>query len=142
MAEGIFLDMLEREGLSNRVEVDSAGTASYHIGELPDHRMRETARSQNIELVRTARQFVADDFHRFDYIMAMDNSNYDDIMYLKPDGDVRAKVVLMREFDELDKGASVPDPYYGGQRGFQEVFDILHRSNAEFLRVFREEFRL
>ena len=68
MAEGIFLDLLETEGLSHAVEVDSAGTASYHIGELPDHRMRDTARKNGIELVRRARQFVAEDFHEFDHI--------------------------------------------------------------------------
>ena len=142
MAEGIFLDLLETEGLSHAVEVDSAGTASYHIGELPDHRMRDTARKNGIELVRRARQFVAEDFHEFDHILAMDSSNYRDIMYLKPQGDTRAKVHLMREFDQMDKGGSVPDPYYGGQGGFDEVFDILMRSNSEFLRMLRNETKL
>lgn len=137
MAEGIFLDLVEKFGLENEIDVDSAGTASYHIGELPDPRMRETAKKNGIHLVRTARQFVAEDFHNFDYILAMDDSNYDNIMSLKPDGDCRGEVFLMREFDDLDKGASVPDPYYGGQNGFDEVFDILQRSNEEFLRFMR-----
>lgn len=139
MAEGIFLSLLEENGLMDSVEVDSAGTASYHIGELPDHRMRATAEKNGIKLVRRARQFVAEDFHEFDYILAMDQSNYQDIMYLRPPGDTRAKVMLMREFDELNRGAHVPDPYYGGQNGFDEVFDILTRSNREFLSVMRSE---
>jgi protein-tyrosine phosphatase len=133
MAEGIFIDLIEKSGLSKSVEIDSAGTASYHIGELPDHRMRDTARKNGIELVRTARQFVASDFSEFDYILAMDSSNLNDMLSLKPDGQTKAQVFLMREFDELEKGASVPDPYYGGLNGFDEVYDILLRSNTAFL---------
>jgi protein-tyrosine phosphatase len=139
MAEGIFLDLLEEEGLDNSVEVDSAGTASYHIGELPDHRMRDTAKKNGIELTRKARQFVSRDFNEFDYILAMDSSNYEDMMSLKPDGEVRAQVFLMREFDAVQKGASVPDPYYGGPDGFDVVFDILLRSNTEFLKFMNSQ---
>jgi protein-tyrosine phosphatase len=137
MAEGIFLDLVENNNLEDEIEVDSAGTASYHIGELPDPRMRDTAIKNGINLVRPARQFVADDFYNFDYILAMDDSNFDNIMSLKPNEEHRAEVFLMREFDEQNKGAGVPDPYYGGLGGFDEVFDILQRSNEEFLRFIR-----
>lgn len=133
MAEGVFLDLIEKNNVADQFEVDSAGTAAYHVGELPDPRMRETALKNGIRLTRTARQFVSDDFLEFDYILAMDSSNYENMMRIKPAGDVRAKVLMMREFDKFHKGAGVPDPYYGGLKGFDDVFDILLRSNEAFL---------
>lgn len=133
MAEGIFLDLIEKKEISNDFFVDSAGTGAYHVGELPDNRMREIAYSHGILLTSKARQFIKEDFNEFDYILAMDESNFKNIIKLQPKNP-NAEVILMRNFDEkaiIDK--NVPDPYYGGIDGFEEVYQILLRSNQKFL---------
>lgn len=133
MAEGIFLDLIEKKEIFDDFFVDSAGTGAYHVGELPDNRMRETAYSHGILLKSRARQFVKEDFNEFDYILAMDESNFKNIMKLQPKNP-RAKVILMRDFDkEVKNDKNVPDPYYGGIHGFEEVYQILTRSNKKFL---------
>ncbi len=117
--------LLEREGLLGQIEVDSAGTAAHHVGERADGRARQTATRRGLTLTSIARQFVADDFGQFDYVLAMDQENYDDLLELAPDEQGRSRLHLFRCFDpESEKGASVPDPYYGGPGGFNEVFDI------------------
>ena len=134
MAEGVFIDLLKRQNLSHQIYCESAGTAAYHSGELPDSRMRDTARKHGIELTSRARQVEESDLHEFDYVLAMDKANYHNIMALtnQPDN-IKAKVMLMREFDQEDKGGEVPDPYYGGVDGFENVYRILKRSNEHFL---------
>lgn len=117
--------LLENEGLTEQIEVDSAGTAAHHVGERADPRARQTATQRGLELTSIARQFVVEDFARSDYVLAMDQDNYDNLLALAPDEEGRSKLYLFRSFDsESEKGASVPDPYYGGPGGFDEVFDI------------------
>jgi len=117
--------LVERTGLAGEITVDSAGTAAYHAGERADSRSRQTARSRGFELESRARQFRAEDFGRFDYVVAMDASNYDNLVALAPSRAAGAKVSLLRAFDPATpNGADVPDPYYGGPRGFDDVFDI------------------
>jgi protein-tyrosine phosphatase len=111
---------------NDSVVTDSAGTSSYHIGASPDARMRKTAKANgvNIDDLR-ARQFVQADFNEFDLIYAMDSSNYNNIISLARNQEDKDKVKLI--LNEVNPGANhaVPDPYYGGDEGFQEVFDLL-----------------
>ena len=132
LAEGIFQSKLEEEGLSDIFKVDSCGTAAYHVGSSPDPRSAANARQNGIELDHSARQFRASDFEQFDYILAMDRSNLRNIKSLEA-GTSGFQLSLMRDFDPEDRGADVPDPYYGGERGFQEVFEILDRSTDNLL---------
>lgn len=146
MAEGSFLKLVEERGLTDKIFCDSAGTSSYHIGELADPRMRKKAKEYQIELVHKARQLVKEDFEKFDYIMAMDGKNYHNIRLLadKTGGELLScKVLKMRIFDPLeDSEADVPDPYYGGEDGFQEVYEIVKRCNEAFLEHLIKEHKL
>lgn len=117
--------LIEREGLSDRIVCDSAGTSSYHIGSPPDRRMAAAARKQGIELVGAARQFQRQDFAEFDLILAMDRDNYRDILSLDPQGKYADKVRLMCDFCTRHDLKEVPDPYYGGPAGFDRVIDLL-----------------
>lgn len=134
MAEGLMAEKIEKRGLAH-LKVDSSGTSAYHLGELPDERMRQTARQRGIELTSRARQFAEDDFEAFDYIIAMDKHNKQNILKLAEKESHRDKVYLMRDFDEQAPGADVPDPYFGGQRGFDEVYEILDRSTEKLLEM-------
>ena len=124
-AENIMNHLIQQRGLSDRIQCDSAGTSSYHIGSPPDRRMTAAAREQGIELVGAARQFMPDDFERFDRILAMDRDNYRDILSLDRDGRYRSKVQMMCRFCHHHRDREVPDPYYGGPEGFNYVIDLL-----------------
>lgn len=138
-AEGVFLELVRRAGLSDRVAVDSAGTAAYHVGELPDARSREHAAFRGLELVSRARQFQTTDFDRFDYVLAMDQQNYRDLVALRSMArNAEVHLGLFRDFDPTaPRGSSVPDPYYGGKSGFEEVLDQCERAAEGLLRVVR-----
>ncbi|NJM98666.1 MAG: low molecular weight phosphotyrosine protein phosphatase [Phormidesmis sp. RL_2_1] len=123
-AENIMNHLIEQRQLSDRVSCDSAGTASYHIGSAPDQRMAAAAMRQGVTLKGQARQFTAADFETFDLILAMDRSNYSDILALAAD-EHRHKVKLMCEFCRHHSEAEVPDPYYGGEAGFDYVIELL-----------------
>ncbi len=143
MAEGLFLHLIQEEGIADRFEVDSAGTAGYHVGEPADSRMRETAQSHGVHLPSRARKFIAEDLDRFDYVLPMDRSNLQNIERLNhPYADNKAKVVMMRDYDPKPGDGNVPDPYYGGRDGFENVYQILLRSNQEFLKQIREEYQI
>ncbi|MES2778630.1 MAG: low molecular weight protein-tyrosine-phosphatase [Bacteroidota bacterium] len=132
MAHGIFQCMVDDAGLSDQIVVDSAGTTSYHIGELPDKRARQTCQERGVKLTHRARAFSKDDFEAFDYILAMDKQNLLNIQKLEP-AQHNASVKLMRAYDAKKPNADVPDPYFGGMDGFVEVYDMLERSCAELL---------
>ncbi len=113
-------------GLEDEVVIDSAGTGAWHVGHAPDARARAEARRRGVAMEGSARQFGPGDFARFDLVVAMDAQNAADLRALAPDAAARAKVRLMREFDaHAPHRAEVPDPYYGGDDGFAEVFDML-----------------
>jgi protein-tyrosine phosphatase len=113
--------------LDGAVEVESAGTGNWHVGDPPDPRSVAAARERGVELAGEARQVGPEDFERFDLLVAMDRSNRDDLLRLAPDESARAKVRLLRELGEgLDE--DVPDPYYGGEDGFADVVAIVERN--------------
>jgi protein-tyrosine phosphatase len=124
-AEGIMRTLVSQQGLDDHIEVESAGTGTWHLGELADGRARATAKARGVTLDRRAQQFTQDSFDRFDYVLVMDEDIQKTIRRLSPAAADHEKVHVLRAFDpESPKGARVPDPYYGGQDGFDEVFDI------------------
>jgi protein-tyrosine phosphatase len=136
-AEGVMRRLVADARLEGRVRIDSAGTGNWHVGEAPDTRARHEAKRRGYELTGRARQFQHEDFDQFDHVIAMDRSNLENIERLAPDGNARAKVRLLREFDpESPPGAEVPDPYYEG--GFDEVLDICERACGGLLAHLRE----
>ena len=124
-AENIMNHLLEQRGLTSQISCDSAGTSSYHIGSPPDSRMNAAAKKRGIQLVGSARQFTADDFEEFDLILAMDDSNYRNILALDTAGQYRSKVKRMCDFCQQHPDREVPDPYYGGADGFDYVINLL-----------------
>lgn len=125
-AENIMRDLIERNGLSDQIVCDSAGTCSDHVGEPPDQRMNVAAMEKlGICLRGCSRQFHSSDFHSFDLILAMDRENYEDIRDLDTAGQYSHKVRLMCEFTSKFTVEEVPDPYYGGSEGFNLVIDLL-----------------
>ena len=126
MAECVFTHKVRERGLSEDYVLDSAGVAGYHIGELPDRRMREHAWQRGYRMESRARQVCADDFWEFDYILAMDDSNYENLFRLAPNRDYHVKIYRFREFLRQHKEWShIPDPYYEGHEGFELVLDLL-----------------
>jgi len=124
-AENIMNFLVEKEGLKDKIICDSAGTSSYHIGSPPDGRMRIAARKRGIELKGKARQLEEFDLEFYDLILAMDKSNYQDILRLDRKGQYRDKIKLMCDFATEHSDQEVPDPYYGGESGFDYVIDLL-----------------
>ncbi len=124
-AEGIMNHLIQQRGLAGQIICDSAGTSSYHIGSPPDQRMTGAASKQGIKLAGQARQFELSDFEEFDLILAMDQENYRNILALDRPGTYKHKVKLMCEFCRSHGDREVPDPYYGGESGFDYVIDLL-----------------
>ena len=143
IAEGVFRDLVEKASLSDAIRCDSAGTASYHIGSLPDRRMRQIAQQKGLDLRHKSRKLAGDDFYVFDYIVAMDVANFEDIrnqsyrssgFYFPED-----RLFLYRQFDpqvqasDAPEDFNVPDPYYEDIAAFEEVYDIVERCGANLL---------
>jgi len=140
LAEGIFRALLREEGLDAAVEVDSAGTGAWHVGEAPDPRSRDVARRNGIALQGTARRVGPSDLDRFEWVVAMDRKNLRDLERLGDEAGGAPRLHLLREFDpEADGDLDVPDPYYGGPDGFDRVYQMLDRSCRSLLRSVREE---
>ena len=132
LAEAIFKDKLVKRGISGQIEADSCGTSNYHIGSTPDDRTMHNALKNGVIIHHKARQLSSNDLEEFTYILAMDRSNHRNIISLDKEARHHEKILLMRSFDPVS-GDEVPDPYYGGEEGFQEVFEILDRSTEAFL---------
>jgi protein-tyrosine phosphatase len=125
-AEGVMRRLLEEAGLTDRVEVESAGTGGWHVGEPPDERATLAARRRGVTLAGAARQVRAADFRDFDLLIAMDRANLRELLAAAPDEEAAERVRLLREFDPASSGdLDVPDPYYGGDRGFETVLDMV-----------------
>ena len=130
LAEGIM-----RSKLSEDFIVDSAGTGGWHAGELPDKRSIATAKNRGLDITnQRARQFKRSDFDTFDHIFVMDNSNYKDVLALAPNEEAKSKVKLILNEIFPNENVDVPDPYYGGQDGFENVFDMLDQACEEIAR--------
>ena len=137
-AEGVFRSVAEQEGVE--VEIESAGTGDWHVGGPPDDRATAAAAARGIELEGAARQVDPADFDSFDLIVAMDRQNAADLQSVAPDGDAAAKIRLLREWDPEAAGdLDVPDPYYGGPDGFEEVLDLVERSGRGLLEELRSK---
>jgi len=138
-AEGVFQHLVNERGLQAYFYVDSAGTSAYHIGEAANSKSRKTAKEHGIELRSRARRFELGDLKEFDLIVAMDRENLENIKALDPSGFYEEKVILLREYDSAPGDGEVPDPYYGGMNGFQNVFDIVKRSCENLLDELEEK---
>ena len=125
-AEGVFRQRVRAAGLEERIRIDSAGTADWHAGKQPDRRSCQAAARRGYDLaVLRARQVQVEDFHRFDLILAMDPDNLAHLRALRP-ADARAELdLLLRRFG---LGQAVPDPYHGGEEGFEQVLDLIEQA--------------
>ena len=137
-AEGVFRQLVNNAGLQHLIEVDSAGTHSYHIGSDPDRRSQATARARGVDLSPLrARRFESDDFYRFDYVIGMDRENQLKMEAIRP-ADSDRPVHLMLEFsDKYHQQREVPDPYFGDD-GFDLVFDMVEDASLGLLAQIRE----
>lgn len=120
--------LVAREGLGEEIEIDSAGTGAWHVGDPPDRRSTETAAKRGIVMTGAARQVADADFDTYDLILAADEQNVAALRGRAPDAEAAAKVRLLREFDpkSVESGdLEVPDPYYGGPDGFEHVLDLV-----------------
>lgn len=124
-AEGVMLNLLIERGLQHEFVIDSAGTSSYHQGDLPDTRMRKHAQKRGYDLVHRSRPVKVEDFYEFDYIIGMDDQNIADLRELSPSPEETKKVHRMVEFITYHDVTHIPDPYYGGAEGFELVLDLL-----------------
>ncbi len=137
LAHGLFEDLVEKEGLSDVIVVDSAGTHAYHVGEQPDPRSQQTALRHGIDLSgQRARRVAGTDFDRFDYILAMDQDNFS-ILDDKCPEEHRHKLSLFMEFAPERPEREVPDPYYGGPDGFDRVYDMVETASIGLLQEIR-----
>lgn len=130
-AEGVMRHMLRESDLHESVDVESAGTGGWHVGHPPDERASSAAGRRGIALESQAQRFIVEHFDDFDLILAMDRQNLADVRSLAPHADHEGKVALLREFDPEAIAAGdleVPDPYYGGEQGFEDVLDMIERA--------------
>lgn len=128
MAEAIFLRIIEHENTAKQVEIDSAGLLDYHQGELPDNRMRYHAGKRGYTLTHRSRPVKKTDFEHFDWIIGMDEQNIRGLKQLASNPFQVAKIHLMTDFCQQIKATHVPDPYYGGDQGFENVIDLLENA--------------
>jgi protein-tyrosine phosphatase len=132
-AENIMNSLIEAAELTSKIQCDSAGTSSYHIGSSPDRRMAACLKQRHLPAIGNARQFERSDFEEFDLILAMDKDNYRQILSLDRRGRYGDKVKLMGSYARYHQLQEVPDPYYGGQDGFDRVIDLLLDACTELL---------
>jgi len=138
-AHGVFQALVEKEGMSDIIEVDSAGTHAYHEGEPPDSRAQETARRRGFDLsTQRARRAIREDFHVYDYIVAMDQDNFHHLYRLSPEG-MEEKIQLLMDYAPSFRTREVPDPYYGGTAGFERVFDMVEAAAEGLLNEIRQK---
>ena len=142
-AEALFIKEIKVRGIEDRFLVDSAGTGSWHVGKKADSRMRLAAKDRGINITSKARQINKNDFHQFHYILTMDDSNYKNVIGLKNSEPIsdNCQVRKIQEFANSFYEKEVPDPYFGGEEGFDYVLDILIDSTGGFLdHIFKNHF--
>lgn len=128
LAEGVFQHLVEKAGLADRFDIDSAGTGAWHVGERPDARAEMVAVQHGVHLGSRARQITDDDLKRFDHVIAMDRDNLRKLERMASAVGSEADIELLRAYDADGEGDEVPDPYYGGASGFETVYEMVHRS--------------
>lgn len=131
-AEGVFQHLVEERGLEDFFEIDSAGTSAYHIGESANSKSQRTANQYGITLHSSARQFETPDLDYYDMVLAMDRENLSNIKSMAS-ANHENKIGMLRDFDPEPGDGEVPDPYYGGREGFENVFQIVKRSCEQLL---------
>ena len=137
-AHGVFRALVEKEGLSQAIEIDSAGTHAYHVGSAPDRRAQATAQERGIDISDlVARRVEPDDFDLFDFVVAMDQDNYMSLSEICPDQHVD-KIYMFMDFADHMRTREVPDPYYGGPSGFDRVFDLVEAASEGLLQEIRQ----
>lgn len=137
-AHGVFRALVENEGLSQAIEIDSAGTHAYHVGSAPDRRAQATAQERGIDISDLlARRVEPDDFDLFDFVVAMDQDNYMSLSEICPDQHVD-KIYMFMDFADHMRTREVPDPYYGGPSGFDRVFDLVEAASEGLLQEIRQ----
>jgi len=124
-AHGVFQSLITSKGLSESLSVDSAGTSNLHVGHKPDKRMKAAAAKRGFSLESKGRQFTRSDFEEFDFIVVMDQSNYDDCKAIALKREHLEKIVLMSDFTPSFTQKDVPDPYFGEEDGFELVLDMV-----------------
>lgn len=133
-AQGVFEQLVTEQGLTDHIFADSAGTHAYHVGEKPDPRSRQCAERRGVDLSgQRARKVSLADFADFDYILAMDSDNYENLKLLCPDPESRQRLHLFLSFAPASPHRDVPDPYYGGPNGFDIVFDLVREASLGLL---------
>lgn len=133
-ADGIFRHVVEAEGLAAAVECDSAGTHGYHVGEAPDPRTVKAAAARGFDLsALRARRVTREDFQKFDLILAMDQGHLAHLDAMRPPG-ARAQVKLFLEYHPGGMLKDVPDPYYGGPQGFEDVLDLVEETSRALIK--------
>lgn len=138
-AEEIMRTLVKRAGLQQEIDVDSAGILNYHQGELPDSRMCMHAARRGYELTHRSRPVCTDDFFKFDRIIGMDDRNIQDLKDKAPSLETEKKICRMTDFCRVKQVDYVPDPYYGGAQGFENVLDILEDACSGLLEEIRKE---
>lgn len=138
-AEGVFAKLVQEHGLEQVISIDSAGTHAYHVGDAPDLRAQRAAKERGIDLSKQrARKVVRGDFEDFDYILAMDAENYSLLMDACPTH-LQQKISLFLDFAPQLGVKEVPDPYYGGQYGFERVLDLTEAASAGLLAAIKQK---
>ncbi len=133
LAEAIFKHQIRERGLERRFMADSCGTANYHVGDTPDPRTIKNALKNGVTIDHLGQQFNSSHFEEFDLILPMDASNLSNILRVPGAHKHKNKIKMMRSYDPHLKDGDVPDPYYGTENDFQEVFEILDRSMKELI---------
>ena len=139
-AEGVFRHLVTKMNMNSMIESDSAGTHAYHVGEQPDRRAQMAAKQRGIDLSDLrARRVMLADYESFDYILAMDNDNYNILVSQSP-AHAKPKIKLFMDFAVQRNEQEVPDPYYGGQRGFDIVYEMVEAASQGLLEDIKKRF--
>lgn len=128
LAHAVFLDRVKKRGLEKKIQIESSGLGSWHIGQLPDSRMRAVARDAGYHMDHRARKIFYNDIASYDLILAMDHTIYQDLQRMARTETDREKIQLFREYDPIPQDKEVPDPYYGGKEGFLLVLELVERT--------------
>lgn len=140
-AEGLFIHQVKNEGFQDFFYIDSAGTAAYHVGEPANSKSQSVANQYGVILPSRARKFEYSDLEEFELILAMDSENYRNLVALDRKDQYSHKVRMMRDFDPQPENNEVPDPYYGGMDGFENVYRVLERSSQALLEQLKVHIR-